>query len=169
MLKERLQFLGLHAPWRETVTPTGGADHDGSSKASPPSTPPVDKRFLDHPNNPYFQQSRQQPTHSVKDPLRRYPTVHEVFPDDSISMYKPRGHSHQPPAEYGRTPTAAVGRRGGTDVDPGEGAQAYLPEGYDQQPMTPYSADGLTAATPRSMAYLEPTMGPGSTYTRGTQ
>lgn len=34
--------------------------------------------------------------------------------------------------------------------------------------MSAYSADEVTAETPRSMTYLDPTLAPGSVQTRGT-
>ena len=85
-------------------------------------------------------------------PSRRFPTAHEVYPDDSISMYR----------RPGQTP---AGRKGGTDVDPGE-----VPAMYGEKPYQPdlFSEDGgITMNSPRSMPYLDPTVAPASAFTRG--
>ena len=91
----------------------------------------------------------------VKDPLRRFPTVHEIYPDDSISMYKP----YRPP------PSIRSRRQGGTDVD-GADAGMYADEGYMQPHHDPstFSGDAVTMNTPISPSYLEPTAAPTSAW-----
>jgi hypothetical protein len=63
----------------------------------------------------------------------------------------------------GQTPD---GRKGGTDVDPGEipaiyGDNAYHPDVFPDD-------GGIMMNTPRSMPYLDPTVVPASVNTRGT-
>ena len=126
-MRARLQTLGLQGP-STTDLPLDEADPEVV-------TPP------DHYDPP------------DKHPLRRLPTVHEVYPEDSISMYR----------RPGQTP---VGRTGGTDVDPGEIPASYGKDAYRTEA---FSDDGsITLNTPRSMPYLDPTVVPPSAITRGT-
>lgn len=91
-----------------------------------------------------------------------YPSVTELAPNDSVSMYRPA-----------RAPSRVrSGRRGGTNVDPGEGditpGKMYN-EVHEQDGESFWSEDNITQGTPKTSRRFEEemTMGPTSVWTRG--
>ncbi|KAK8869826.1 hypothetical protein IAR55_000394 [Kwoniella newhampshirensis] len=99
----------------------------------------------------------------------QYPSVTELAPGDSISMYRPT-----------RAPSASAksSRRGGTNVDPGEAgvpqeedAEQYEDEADHQNPEAAsyWSQDNVTYPTPRTGRQLEDelTVEPTSVWTTG--
>ncbi|OXG38765.1 hypothetical protein C360_01191 [Cryptococcus neoformans Bt15] len=91
-----------------------------------------------------------------------YPSVTELAPNDSVSMYRPA-----------RAPSMVrSGRRGGTNVDPGEDAitpgQMY-DEIHEQDGESFWSQDNVTQGTPKTSRSFEEemTVGPTSVWTRG--
>lgn len=153
-LRERLQHLGLPIPDSTENLPAADSRlrRPHSARSSEPLTPPEYNTQLPSANPSSYPAKPP----NGKDPLRRWPTVHDPLgPDDSISMYRPR--------QYGPTPrlnqesSIRTGRRGGTDVDYGERGV-----GLDDA----FSADdGVTMNTPKSATYLEHTAAPGSAWT----
>ncbi|WWD15901.1 hypothetical protein CI109_100325 [Kwoniella shandongensis] len=155
-LNERLQTLGLG----HTAPPPN--PHQPSQPQQQnylPSKRASQAPFASSSQNQYLQ------------PWHQYPSVTELAPNDSISMYRPA-----------RAPSASIrsGRRGGTNVDPGETdmAQDYDEGRFDQNDddrrqeadaASYWTHDNMSYATPRTGARLEDemTVGPTSVWTRG--
>ncbi|OCF45491.1 hypothetical protein I317_00738 [Kwoniella heveanensis CBS 569] len=186
-LNERLQTLGLGGPSldsfqtvpppRQPTNPNPNSNLDPAavnqhlnqtrSQVSP-STPAHNQ----HPQLASGFQSSQflSPNQAFNQPFHAYPSVTELAPGDSISMYRPA----RAPSTIARST-----RRGGTNVDPGEsgGELPLTPpeeEGYGgasipQDGASYWSADDVTHRTPRTGAgglEDEMTVGPTSVWTR---
>lgn len=188
-LNERLQGLGLKLDERfESLENSNIANQSRSPKAngqSQPYSPNGYERSLNQANQlPQAPLTKQAPTTNPpiihtgypstplldpnepdsNQPYRwAYPSVTELAPDDSVSMYRPA-----------RAPsTVRSSRSGGTNVDPGENAN--IPgEMYDeiheqQDSETFWSHDNTTQGTPKTSRSFEEemTVGATSVWTRG--
>ncbi|WVQ98702.1 hypothetical protein IAU59_005833 [Kwoniella sp. CBS 9459] len=178
-LNERLQTLGLGGPSLDSFQTIPAPRQPTNLDPNPPSISQhlTQNHPLDHPDQSQSQfspstpgpnqqlasgfQSSQflSPDHQFDQPFHAYPSVTELAPGDSISMYRPA-----------RAPstTARSTRRGGTNVDPGEEA-GYAGAGMPQDGASYWSADDITHRTPRTGAGGlddEMTVGPTSVWTR---
>ena len=151
LLNARLHDLGLDGPSTETIGTQGNHPYRHPYAAAGQSDPD-DPFFEDSPPESIVtpphepDQNYLSPPDDRSNPLRRFPTVHEIHPEDSVSMVNPTKYYHPrapvvppKPAERGTV------RQGGTDVD------RDAPEYGDE-----VSFDGLTNRTPRTNAdYLD--------------
>ncbi|WWC90045.1 uncharacterized protein L201_004976 [Kwoniella dendrophila CBS 6074] len=179
-LNERLQTLGLGGPSLDslgtslprqppltTAQQAGAYDSNSVNQSPQPQNPQLGSGFQSNhflsPNSQY-QQFQQH--------IQAYPSVTEIAPNDSISMYRP--------ARAPSTIASRGQRRGGTNVDPGDNAEApYTPEeAYEHNQgnrdggdgASYWSQDDITARTPRTGAgdfVDEMTVGPTSVWTKG--
>ncbi|WVW83109.1 hypothetical protein I302_105127 [Kwoniella bestiolae CBS 10118] len=176
-LNERLQTLGLGGPSIDslgtsiprqpppppTTTENLAAHTRATSAVSPIRSPNANSQLGSGFRTNHFLS----PNSQFQQPIQAYPSVTELAPGDSISMYRPaRAPSTAPRSQ----------RRGGTNVDPGEtGETPFTPdEAYENAPgdgASYWSQDDITAKTPRTGAGgLEDeamTIGPTSVWTRG--
>ncbi|WWC61136.1 uncharacterized protein I303_103715 [Kwoniella dejecticola CBS 10117] len=191
-LNERLQTLGLGGPSIDSLNtsiprqppPTTTTLNIASAPLPPPphQADPSNTQPNFNPISPNLQhrQSPQSqlgsgfqtnhllsPNSAFQHPIQAFSSVTELAPGDSISMYRPA-----------RAPSTAARsqRRGGTNVDPGEGGQPIVPnpeEAYENAPgdgASVWSQDDITARTPHTGAggfEDEMTIGPTSVWTRG--
>jgi len=146
-LNERLQTLGLQNPSYEDISRTrAGGPLSPKSPASDRKTK-LGSGF----RTPDRTQRSQGP-----------PSLSEVRPQDSISMYSP----FRRPGPASSVPSS---RRGGTNVDTGEGTnQAYPPEERFEDDWESHA--GVTMGSPRSGVESQEhmTLAPTSAWTTGT-
>ncbi|WWC69472.1 uncharacterized protein I206_103413 [Kwoniella pini CBS 10737] len=187
-LNERLQTLGLGGPSidslntsipRQPQPTTTTLNLPSASQPQPTHHPNIQP--TSYPLSPYTPANASpqsqldtgfhtnhflSPDSAFHQHTQAFPSVTELAPGDSISMYKPT-----------RAPSMAARsqRKGGTNVDPGEGGVTYTPspeEAYEHPPgdgASFWSQDDITARTPRTIAgglEDEMTIGPTSIWTR---
>ncbi|OCF54144.1 hypothetical protein L486_08340 [Kwoniella mangroviensis CBS 10435] len=176
-LNERLQTLGLGGPSIDSLgtsiprqppptTTENLAVHTQATSAVSPS-PTRSQNAQSQLGSGFRTNHSLSPNSAFQQPIQAFPSVTELAPGDSISMYRPA-----------RAPSTAARsqRRGGTNVDPGEtGETPFTPEeAYENAPgdgASYWSQDDITARSPRTGAGgLEDealTIGPTSVWTRG--